>query len=210
MNRINALETVLRGLRENACEVDRQAIDAVLAIPVSTQIVPISTPAHYGWLMDNMVLVRSDDRAEHLQQAGQVLMKLYDGEALAAAQGNAAEREGLITYLHGRMVAYKNLYESTLLATQFNTCNCGHTGDLERERCGKDGNAFAVRCPACNKSVQAFTEAGLPASWNAVNRKHAPVPFTDEAGPGTGQFATEQICSPGMKQAAGGSDGSAK
>lgn len=58
---------------------------------------------------------------------------------------------------------------------EFSPCNCGHPGPLGRERCGADMAAFAVRCPGCNKSVQAFTEQALPVNWNAVSRKHAPV-----------------------------------
>lgn len=59
-------------------------------------------------------------------------------------------------------------------SNEFFPCNCGHTGPLGAERCGADLSAFAVRCPGCNKSVQAFTEQGLLGNWNAVSRKNAP------------------------------------
>lgn len=55
--------------------------------------------------------------------------------------------------------------------SRFNACNCGYSGTLQHERCGRDGTAFAVRCPECRKSVQAFTESGLAVNWNAVSRK---------------------------------------
>lgn len=146
MTRIEALENALRTLRDTANATDRQAIDAVLAVP--TQVGDFFPPKG---------------------------SKLYDGETLTI-EGRSVQREVFINHLHGRVALYKNLYEVTKQTSTYRPCNCGFSGELLKERCGTDQAAFAVRCPGCNKSVQAFTEIGLPQNWNAVNRKHTPLP----------------------------------
>lgn len=176
MNRIEGLENVLRSVRESASAVDQQAIDAALAATTTPQdFFPDlgEEVAPYAWLHENMTLTTNRGRAEQFQAAGESLTKLYDGNALAAVQGERIQLEQTITYLHQRMVMFKSLYEGTQAPASYNPCNCGFTGSLMHEHCGKDGSAFAVRCPSCNKSVQSFSDSGLPGNWNAVNRKHA-------------------------------------
>lgn len=178
MTRIEALESVLLEVRENASDLDRQAIDAVLAVGSDSaglqQLADIATLALAYIYSDPAGSVGLTDAGRKLVGPAMPDVALVNQSALDVALARAADSEALATYLHGRVVMYGNLYKSLKksLPGAFKRCNCGYAGPLRMERCGQDGKAFAARCPDCNKSVQAFSEAALPVNWNAVNRKY--------------------------------------
>lgn len=148
-------QSILNLLREQATESDRETIDKLLA----------TSPEPLHTLFAAITTQRDDATALAAKLAD--LLKMVSNRGLSPVM-TEQELESIDAALQEAEAVEPGL---------FNVCNCGFASVLEREPCGKNGTAFAVRCPDCNKSVQAFTEAGLAVNWNAVSRKNArPLP----------------------------------
>lgn len=50
-------------------------------------------------------------------------------------------------------------------------CHCGYAGDLHATL---DGVFLTLQCPACTRSVEAFTLRGLVNAWNVDKQPEAP------------------------------------
>ena len=148
-------QSILNQLREQASESDRQTIDELLATspePPNAFIAALTTQR---------------------DEAAALATKLADLLTMVSTRGLSP----VMTEQELESIDAALLEAKVVQPGCFNACNCGFSGVLQREPCGKNGTAFAVRCPECRKSVQAFTEPGLAVNWNAVSRKNArPLP----------------------------------
>lgn len=76
------------------------------------------------------------------------------------------------------------------MTEQLKPCGCGHSGGL----LGTDtGTSYTLQCPACSRSVSAFTPTGLVAEWNATQRP-AEVAWPEDDGSGkAGESRIERV-----------------